>query len=106
MDFLDKNSSLRLAFLLRVDGPLLDPFGKGILVHPGVQGEGEGGANGNLELESLALTCQCSTEVQALGGQGGFSLTDCGHFCCFLLKNPILNWSQKVNHVSPAVLPT
>ena len=66
-------SSLRLAFLLIVDGLLLFLIlmGKVSFAHPGVQREGEGGVNGDRELEHLALTCQCLAEVQALGGQGG-----------------------------------
>ena len=97
VDFFDKNSFLRLAFLLSVDGPLLVPCGKGPLAPPGVQEEGEGGTDGDGELKALALPCQCLAKVQALGGQGRVSLVHSSHFG-LLLKYESLDRSQKVKH--------
>ena len=86
--FLLRNSILRLAFLLCVEG--LSFFlstgsaasqNQSQSLAPGVQGEGEGGAHVQGEVESLALGGQCLAKFHALGvGQGDVNLTRCSHF--------------------------
>ena len=86
--FLLRNSILRLAFLLCVEG--LSFFlstgsaasqRQSQSLAPGVQGEGEGGAHVQGEVESLALGGQCLAKFHALGvGQGDVNFTRCSHF--------------------------
>ena len=69
--FLLRNSILRLAFLLCVEGL---SFFLG-------EGEGEVGAHVQGEVESLALGGQCLAKFHALGvGQGDVNFTRCSHF--------------------------
>ena len=49
-----------------------------------VEGEGEVGAGSEGKVEGQALACQRLAEVQTLGGQGGFTFTQCSHFCVLL----------------------
>ena len=85
--FLAMNSSLRLAFLLMVEGALLLLHPKSHCCHsPGVQGKGEGWAHSKREVKFLPFAGQCLAEVHALGDQGGVSFTDCSHFWGLVLK--------------------